>query len=107
MSSAVSIIHDRNHGTMERSMVAGATKSDFVIGCFVTEGVAIIIQSFFSYGVALYIIDGNIVGSHLTLISIIALTGAVGLCCSKNSSYKLMKEIIPPQLKRTCALNNY
>jgi len=68
---------------MERSIICGAKRSDFIISIYITEGITLLLQSIFSYSIALFVLDGPIIGSHFTFIALIYLTGATGLSWSK------------------------
>jgi ABC-type transport system involved in multi-copper enzyme maturation permease subunit len=80
------ILIDRKNGTLDRSMVAGITRMELIFSLFITEGVAIVLQSIVSYCCALYVFEGTFEGSHLAFIMVIICTGVAGLCFGKKIS---------------------
>jgi hypothetical protein len=65
-------------------MVAGATTTDIMIAFFLTEGFLIVVQTFISYGVVIFVFQWDIKGSVIAYFTITILTGVAGLSFGKK-----------------------
>jgi len=83
LTTCLSTITDRKDGTLDRTVVAGASRLDFLLAVTLTEGATIIVQSIISYLVGTLVFQWEIKGSHVAFVILLFLTGTVGMSSSE------------------------
>ncbi len=86
------MIVDKVQGTLDRTMVAGASKTNVMLPYYFTEGFVILVQTALSCFAAIFIFGWEIQGSIFDFISILILTGISGLTLGKFSESKIKKQ---------------
>jgi len=78
-TGAVALLTDRNEGTLDRSMVAGATITQLLVATLLSEGLLIAVETLISYSVATFIFGWSVKGSTTLFLILLYATGFAGL----------------------------